>query len=55
VVTFASIAGPAMAKTRPLVTVNDDTERRRVYLPRGALMRRAISQIGITITAPSRK
>ena len=40
-----------MAKTRPLVTWNDPLNQRG----RWVLNSREISQIGITITAPSRK
>ena len=58
VVRFAIIAGPAMAKTCAVVTLDSDVNeacRRALYLPRGAPNIRDISQIGITITAPSRK
>ena len=59
VVRLATIAGPAMAKTCAVVTL--DTEVNEVppapglYRPRGAPNIRDSSQIGITITAPSRK
>ena len=56
VVRFATIAGPAMAKTRALVTLEfNEAGLRACYRPRGAPSMRDISQIGITITAPSRK
>ncbi len=58
VVRFATIAGPAMAKTCVVVTLDKEFNeacRRALYLPRGAPNIRDISQIGITITAPSRK
>jgi hypothetical protein len=55
---LATIAGPAMAKTCAVVTLDaDDNEPslRAIYRPRGAPNIRDSSQIGITITAPSRK
>jgi len=59
VVRFATIAGPAMAKTCAVVTLDEGANnfrlRARLYRPRGAPNIRDISQIGITITAPSRK
>ena len=58
VVRFATIAGPAMAKTCAVVTLDEGANEfglRVVYRPRGAPNIRDISQIGITITAPSRK
>ena len=59
VVRFATIAGPAMAKTCAVVTLDTGTQRtwraRNLYRPRGAPNSRDNSQIGITITAPSRK
>ena len=58
VVRFATIAGPAMAKTCAVVTLDKEVNElrpRALYLPRGAPNIRDISQIGITITAPSRK
>jgi hypothetical protein len=47
-----------MAKTCAVVTLDKEANEaclRALYLPRGALNIRDISQIGITITAPSRK
>jgi len=58
VVRFATIAGPAMANTCAVVTLDtefNETGLRASYRPRGALNIRDSSQIGITITAPSRK
>ena len=58
VVRFAIIAGPAMAKTCADVTLDEGANKFRlrvVYRPRGAPNIRDISQIGTTITAPSRK
>ena len=57
VVRFATIAGPAMAKTCAVVTFVGETSNRScaIYRPRGAPNIRDSSQIGITITAPSRK
>jgi hypothetical protein len=55
VVRFATIAGPAMAKTRALVTWEFKREWPIDYRPRGAPNIRIKSQIGMTITAPSRK
>ena len=58
VVRLATIAGPAMANTCADVTLDGEVNEaglRAVYRPRGAPNNREISQIGITITAPSRK
>jgi hypothetical protein len=59
VVRFATIAGPAMAKTCAVVTLVGGTNKRRLctklYRPRGVLNSRDRNQIGSTITAPSRK
>jgi len=59
VVRLATIAGPAMAKTCAVVTLDVrlkwDLACARSYRPRGAPNNRINSQIGITITAPSRK
>jgi hypothetical protein len=58
VVRFAIIAGPAMAKTCAVVTLDtevNETGLRAIYRPRGAPNIRDNSQTGITITAPSRK
>ncbi len=55
VVTLASIAGPAIAKMRAEVTWTEGFTRGPYYFPRGALTMRMISQIGMTMTAPSRK
>ncbi len=58
VVRFATIAGPAMAKTCAVVTLDKEANELRLratYRPRGAPNIRDNSQIGITITAPSRK
>ena len=59
VVRFATIAGPAMAKTCAVVTLDGRSQRTRLlrdlYRPRGAPNSRDSSQTGITITAPSRK
>jgi hypothetical protein len=58
VVRLATIAGPAMAKTCPVVTLDvevNDPGLRAIYRPRGAPNIRDNSQTGITITAPSRK
>jgi hypothetical protein len=55
---LATIAGPAMAKTCAEVTREGRLNARRPagpYLPRGALKIRDSTQIGITMTAPSRK
>jgi hypothetical protein len=54
---FAIIAGPAMAKTCAVVTFVGGTSNPDavIYRPRGAPNSRDSSQIGITITAPSRK
>jgi hypothetical protein len=55
VVRFATIAGPAMAKTRALVTFELKGGKPVDYRPRGAPNIRDSSQIGMTMTAPSRK
>jgi len=60
VVRFATIAGPAMAKTCALVTLETEVNdgclyESSVYRARGVPNSRDSSQIGITITAPSRK
>ena len=58
VVRFATIAGPAMAKTCAVVTLVGEVNEpglRGPYRPRGVPNSRDSSQIGITITAPSRK
>jgi len=58
VVRFAIIAGPAMAKTCAVATLDtevNETGLRAIYRPRGAPNIRDNSQTGITITAPSRK
>jgi hypothetical protein len=58
VVRFATIAGPAMAKTCAFVTLRVEFKRMKpagYYRPRGAPNIRDSSQTGITITAPSRK
>ena len=65
VVRFATIAGPAMAKTRALFTLEFNGNSLRTlwferdvigaYRPRGLPNTRIRSQSGITITAPSRK
>jgi hypothetical protein len=58
VVRLATIAGPAMANTCALLTweVDDNGSGSRAdYRPRGAPNIRDSSQIGTTITAPSRK
>jgi hypothetical protein len=47
-----------MAKTCAVVTLDtgaNDCSRRAIYRPRGAPNIRDSSQIGMTITAPSRK
>jgi hypothetical protein len=49
---LASIAGPAMVNTRRLVTAKASGKFQR---PRGALTNRMMSQIGMTMMAPSRK
>ena len=58
VVRLATIAGPAMAKTCAEVTLGmavNEAGLRAIYRPRGAPSRRDRNQIGMTITAPSRK
>ena len=58
VVRLATIAGPAIAKTCAEVTLGETVNEaglRAIYRPRGAPSRRDSNQIGITITAPSRK
>jgi hypothetical protein len=57
VVRFAIIAGPAMAKTCAVVTLDVGLKGTQPasYRPRGAPNIRINSQTGITITAPSRK
>ena len=59
VVRFASIAGPAMAKTRALVTAAVESAGSMFdlvasgYRPLAARVSRTISQIGTTTAAPS--
>ena len=56
VVRFGIIAGPAMANTCRVVTTGREGASNAVgQRPRGAPNTRDSSQIGITMTAPSRK
>ena len=58
VVRLATIAGPAIAKTWAELTLGkavNEIGLRAIYRPRGAPSRRDRNQIGMTITAPSRK